>query len=59
MDDEKILFNGALEELNNVKFLLENEKYNLAVTRAYYAVFYAAKALLTKKDFFTKFHKLI
>ena len=57
MDDEKILFNGALEELDNVRFLLENEKYNLAVTRSYYAVFYATKALIAKKGFFPKTHK--
>jgi uncharacterized protein (UPF0332 family) len=57
LDDEKIFFYGALEELNNVRFLLENEKYNLAISRSYYAVFYATKSLLAKKGFFPKTHQ--
>ena len=54
MDDEKILFNEVIKELNNVKFLLENGKYNLAVARSYNAVYYVTKALLAKKGFFQR-----
>ncbi|MDR0911172.1 MAG: HEPN domain-containing protein [Methanobrevibacter sp.] len=51
-----IKFNLALESLDDAKFGLENERFKIGVNRAYYAVFYAVKALLFKKGFSPKTH---
>ena len=57
MDNEvHLYFNRALESLEESKLALNNEKYNLSINRSYYAVFYAAKALLIKKGIVTKKH---
>jgi len=45
-----LYFNKALESIKESKLSLDNEKYNLSINRSYYAVFYAAKALLIKNS---------
>ena len=47
----------AYEVLDSAKILFENEKYNSSVAQAYYAMFYAAKALLSVKDIHPKTHR--
>jgi uncharacterized protein (UPF0332 family) len=56
LDDYELFFNKSIEQLEDAKFLFDNEKYDISINRAYYAVFYAAKALLAKKDIFPKKH---
>ena len=40
----------AEERLEAAKYLLEGEYYEDAVSRAYYSMYYAAKAILTLKN---------
>ncbi|MDR2545465.1 MAG: HEPN domain-containing protein [Methanobrevibacter sp.] len=40
----------------NTKIALENERYNLCVSESYYAMFYAAKLLLSKINIAPKTH---
>lgn len=47
----------AGERLSAAKYLFEGEFFNDAVSRAYYSMFYAAKALLALKDIYPKAHK--
>ncbi len=47
----------AYEALDSAKILFENEKYNSSISQAYYAMFYAAKALLSVKDIHPKTHR--
>lgn len=47
----------AEESLASAKILIENEKFNSAVSEAYYGMYYSAKALLSFKDFHPKKHK--
>jgi uncharacterized protein (UPF0332 family) len=57
LDEEAHLyFNKALESIEESKLSLKNGRYNLSINRSYYAVFYAAKALLIKKGIKTKKH---
>jgi uncharacterized protein (UPF0332 family) len=37
-EEYKLLFNKELEQIEDVKFLLDNEKHDLAVNRAYYTI---------------------
>lgn len=50
LDDVKLLIKNSDEKLLAAKTLFENGFYGDAVSRAYYAMFFAAKALLSKKD---------
>ena len=43
--------------LNAVKYLYNGGYYDDAVSRAYYSMFYAAKALLSVKEIYPKAHK--
>ena len=43
--------------LNAVKYLFNGGYYDDAVSRAYYSMFYAAKALLSVKEIYPKAHK--
>jgi uncharacterized protein (UPF0332 family) len=43
--------------LDDAEFSFSHERYNISINRSYYAVFYAAKALLLKKKVSTKTHK--
>lgn len=47
----------AAETLRAAEYLLKGEYYNDAVSRAYYAMFYAARALLASRDLHPKGHK--
>ena len=57
MDEKRILMERAYEKLEVAKSLFENEFYPDAVSRAYYAMFYAARALLSKKNIYPKTHR--
>jgi uncharacterized protein (UPF0332 family) len=46
----------AKKALRSAKLLLENRELEDAVSRAYYAMFHAAKAILFSKDVKTKTH---
>ena len=47
----------AAETLNAAEYLQKGGYYNDAVSRAYYAMFYAARALLASRDMHPKGHK--
>jgi len=53
----EILLNDAHESLEAARVLLENGFYRDAISRAYYAMFYAASALLRAKGVVTKSHR--
>ena len=46
----------AYQTLEDSKFLIENRKYNIAVNRMYYSVFYIISALALKYDYNTSKH---
>ena len=46
----------AKETLEEVSFQMENQKWNTAVNRLYYACYYAVSALLIWKEINTKTH---
>ena len=47
----------AYEKLKVVKSLFATGFYSDAVSRAYYAMFYAARALLSEKNIYPKAHR--
>ncbi len=47
----------AEETLSSAQILLENRKFNSAISEAYYSMYYSARALLSFKDFHPKKHK--
>jgi uncharacterized protein (UPF0332 family) len=55
------LYEGYLKNaeyrLNAAKYLYNGGYYDDAVSRAYYSMFYAAKALLSVKEIYPKAHK--
>jgi len=53
---EKYIEN-AEEKLGAAKYLFEGGFYNDAASRAYYSMFYAARALLSTKKIYPKKHK--
>lgn len=53
---EKYIEN-AEEKLGAAKYLFEGGFYNDAASRAYYSMFYAARALLSTKEIYPKKHK--
>ncbi len=57
MEDKEILMKRAYEKLEVAKNLLNDDYYSDAVSRAYYAMFFAARALLSEKNIFPKTHK--
>ena len=56
MDKVDSAFQKAEEALKVAKLNLKNGYYSASINRSYYAVFYAAKALLLKKDKNPKTH---
>lgn len=50
MSQQQEMVQMAEEKLDAAKYLLKGEKYNSAISSAYYATFHAAKALLLEKD---------
>lgn len=57
MEEVKIFIRKAETKLNTAKILFEEEIYEDAISRAYYSMYYAAKALLRTRNIFTKTHK--
>jgi len=53
---EKYIKN-AEERLSAAEYLLKGRYYNDAVSRAYYSMFYAARALLSTREIYPKGHK--
>jgi len=53
---EKYIKN-AEERLSAAEYLLKGRYYNDAVSRAYYSMFYAARALLSAREIYPKGHK--
>ncbi len=49
--------NKSQEAIENVKFLIENNKLSLAVTQIYYGIYYMLSALAVKDRFKTSKHK--
>jgi len=48
---------NAQERLGAAEYLLKGGFYNDAVSRAYYSMFYSARALLSLKEIYPKAHK--
>jgi len=48
---------NAEEKLEAAEYLFKGGFYNDAVSRAYYSLFYSAKALLSLKEIYPKAHK--
>jgi len=57
LDDVSIMLERADEKLKAARMLLEADMYSDAVSRAYYAMLYAARALLSTKGIHPKTHK--
>jgi len=57
LDEAGILMKNAYEKLEAARTLFKNEFYGDAVSRAYYAMFFAAKALLAEKDIYPRTHR--
>lgn len=57
MSDVEKLLERAYDALETSRILLENGKYNAAISQAYYSMYYAAKALLSTKRLNPKTHK--
>lgn len=57
MPEYEDYINRADEALASAQILLENEKFNSAISEAYYSMYYSARALLSFKDFHPKKHK--
>lgn len=57
MDEKTILIENAHEKLNAAKTLFRNGFYGDAVSRACYAMFFAAKAVLSEKDIYPRTHR--
>jgi len=61
MNDEKLkeinhIIEQAKAALDDSKFLIENKKFNIAVNRIYYSIFYVLSALALKYGFKTSKH---
>lgn len=57
MDDAHFSMVKACEKLEVACNLFENGYYGDAVSRAYYAMFFAARALLSKRNIYPKTHR--
>ncbi len=57
MDEKQILMENTYEKPDASKTLFENGFYGDAVSRAYYAMFFAAKALLSQRDIYPRTHR--
>jgi uncharacterized protein (UPF0332 family) len=57
LDEKQVLMERAREKLEVARSLLEDGYYSDAVSRAYYAMFYAARALLAEKQVHPKTHR--
>jgi len=57
LDEAEILMKNAYEKLGAARTLFKNEFYGDAVSRAYYAMFFAGKALLAEKGIYPRTHR--
>ena len=57
MGDEEILMEKAVRKLEAARTLCEHGFYGDAVSRAYYAMFFAARALLSRRNIYPKTHR--
>ena len=57
MKEAKLLLERAESKLSAAKVLLKEGYYDDAVSRAYYSMYFAARALLLTKDIAPKTHK--
>ncbi|MFB6100476.1 MAG: HEPN domain-containing protein [Candidatus Nanohalobium sp.] len=57
MKDQKRLLEAAEDDLDTARYLLRGEKYNASISRAYYSIFHAAKALLLEENSKPKTHQ--
>ncbi len=57
MNEHKKLFSLSLEELEIAELLLERERYRTYLSRSYYSIYYATKALLLSQNLDTSTHK--
>lgn len=57
MNETEILFSNALERLESAKILFNNGQYADSVGRAYYAMFFAARAILFQKNIHPRTHR--
>ena len=57
MNEVKLLLERAESKLSAAKMLLSGRYFDDAVSRAYYSMHFAARALLLTKDIATKTHK--
>ena len=52
-------FSLAEEALHDSKVAIDNGSFRMSVNRSYYAAFYAATAMLLKKDLYHKTHSVL
>ncbi len=57
MDEVDLLIEKAESKLNSAKILFEKGMYDDAISRAYYCMFYAAKAILYLKEKHPRTHR--
>ncbi len=57
LDEAELLIEEAESKLESAKLLYENGRHGDAISRAYYSMHYAARALLSTKNIFPKTHK--
>jgi uncharacterized protein (UPF0332 family) len=55
-ESAQLALDKSEETLNDAIFNLQEKRYGTVANRTYYAVYYAAQALLFDKDVFTKTH---
>lgn len=59
MEEVKLHLEKAYTKLNSARILYENKSYEDSVSRAYYSMFHAAKAVLLLKGIKPKKHKSV
>lgn len=57
MAEHEMYLERSYESLESAKILFENGKFNASTSQAYYAMFYASKALLSLKKIYPKTHR--
>jgi len=57
LDETELLLGEAESKLRSARVLYVNSEYSDAISRAYYSMYYAARALLSIKNIFPKTHK--
>ncbi|MEM1242496.1 MAG: HEPN domain-containing protein [Cyanobacteria bacterium P01_H01_bin.26] len=57
MSDISQLLAHAGEDIETSRLLLDNQRYRVCISRAYYAMYYAAQALLVQRNITARTHK--